>query len=55
MVSIEWPEITCKFNYTVQGVFQGSINPDYINCVAKAHNKKLICSGDEHYLLHLCN
>ena len=55
MVSIEWPEITCKFNYTIQGVFQGSINPDYINCVAKAHNKKLICSGDEHYLLHLCN
>ena len=55
MIYIEWPKITCKFNYTVQGIFQGSINPDYINCVSKAHNKKLICAGDDHYLLHLCN
>ena len=55
MVSVEWPKITCKFNYTVQGVFQGSINADYINCVSKANTKNLICAGDEHYLLHLCN
>ena len=55
MVAVEWPKITCKFNYTVQGVFQGSTNPDYINCVSKANTKKLICAGDEHYLLHLCN
>ena len=55
MVKVEWPKITCKFNYTVQGVFQGSTNPDYINCVSKANTKKLICAGDEHYLLHLCN
>ena len=55
MVAIEWPKLTCKFNYTVQGVFQGSTNPDYINCVSKANTKKLICAGDEHYLLHLCN
>ena len=55
IVAVEWPKITCKFNYTVQGVFQGSTNPDYINCVSKANTKKLICAGDEHYLLHLCN
>ena len=55
MVKVEWPKITCKFNYTVQGVFQGSTNPDFINCVSKANTKKLICAGDEHYLLHLCN
>ena len=55
MVSVEWPKITSKFNYTVQGIFQGSTNPDYINCVSKANTKKLICAGDEHYLLHLCN
>ena len=55
MVSVEWPKITCKFNYTVQGIFQGSTNPDYINSVSKANTKKLICAGDEHYLLHLCN
>ena len=55
MIAVEWPKITCKFNYTVQGIFQGSTNPDYINCVSKANTKKLICAGDEHYLLHLCN
>jgi len=55
MQSVEWPKITCKFNYTVQGVFQGSTNPDYISCVSKANTKKLLCAGDEHYLLHLCN
>ena len=53
--SVEWPKITCKFNYTVQGVFQGSTNPDYISSVSKANTKKLLCAGDEHYLLHLCN
>lgn len=55
MKSVEWPKITCKFNYAVQGVFQGSTNPDYISCVSKANTKNLVCSGDEHYLLHLCN
>ena len=55
MQSVEWPKITCKFNYTVQGVFQGSTNPDYISSVSKANTKKLLCAGDEHYLLHLCN
>ena len=53
--SVEWPKITCKFNYSVQGIFQGSTNPDYISCVSKANTKKLVCAGDEHYLLHLCN
>ena len=53
--SVEWPKITCKFNYSVQGIFQGSTNPDYISCVSKANTKKLLCAGDEHYLLHLCN
>ena len=55
MVAVEWPKITCKFNYTVQGIFQGSTNADYINSISKANTKKLICAGDEHYLLHLCN
>ena len=55
MQSTEWPKITCKFNYTVQGVFQGSTNPDFISVVSKANTKKLICAGDENYLLHLCN
>ena len=55
MISVEWPKITCKFNYTVQGVFQGSTNPDFISTVSKANTKKLLCAGDEHYLLHLCN
>ena len=55
MQSIEWPKITCKFNYTVQGVFQGSTNPDFISAVSKANIKKLLCAGDENYLLHLCN
>ena len=55
MVTVEWPKITCKFNYTVQGIFQGSTNPGYINCVSKANTKNLICAGDDHYLLHLCN
>ena len=53
--SVEWPKITCKFNYSVQGVFQGSTNPEYISSVSKANTKKLLCAGDEHYLLHLCN
>ena len=55
MQSVEWPKITCKFNYAVQGVFQGSTNPDFISAVSKANTKNLICAGDEHYLLHLCN
>ena len=55
MQNVEWPKITCKFNYSVQGVFQGSTNPDFISCVSKANIKNLLCAGDEHYMLHLCN
>lgn len=51
----EWMTITCKFNYTVQGIFQGSTNPKYITAVSKANSKKLVCFGNDDYLINLCN
>ena len=51
----EWKTNTCKFSYTMQGIFQGSTNPNYISAVCKAHNKKLLAAGDDDYLLNLCN
>ena len=50
-----WKTNTCKFSYTMQGVFQGSTNPNYISAACKAHNKKLLAAGDDDYLLNLCN
>ena len=50
-----WKANTCKFSYTMQGIFQGSTNPSYISSVCKAHNKNLIAAGDDDYLLNLCN
>ena len=51
----EWKTNTCKFSYTMQGIFQGSTNPNYISTVCKAHNKNLLAAGDDDYLLNLCN
>jgi len=53
--TVEWPQITCKFGYNVQGVYLGSTDPDYISSVSKAHSKKLILSGNDDYLLNLTN
>jgi WD40 repeat protein len=53
--NVEWPQITCKFGYNVQGVYLGSTDPDYISSVSKAHSKKLILSGNDDYLLNLTN
>ena len=39
----------------MQGIFQGSTNPNYISAVCKAHNKNLLVAGDDDYLLNLCN
>ena len=50
-----WKTNTCKFSYTMQGIFQGSTNPNYISAVCKAHNKNLVAAGDDDYLLNLCN
>ena len=50
-----WKTNTCKFSYTMQGIFQGSTNPNYISAVCKAHNKNLLAAGDDDYLLNLCN
>ena len=50
-----WKTNKCKFSYTMQGIFQGSTNPDYISVVCKAHNKNLFAAGDDDYLLNLCN
>ena len=53
--SVEWPRITCKFGYTVQGVYMGSTDPDFVSCVCKANSKKIILSGDDDRLLNLYN
>ena len=53
--SASWKTNTCKFSYTMQGIFQGSTNPNYISAVCKAHNKNLLAAGDDDYLLNLCN
>jgi WD40 repeat protein len=53
--NVDWPQITCKFGYNVQGVYLGSTDPDYISSVSKAHSKKLILSGNDDYLLNLTN
>ncbi len=53
--SASWKTNTCKFSYTMQGIFQGSTNPNYISAVCKAHNKNLLVAGDDDYLLNLCN
>ena len=50
-----WNTNTCKFSYTMQGIFQGSTNPNYISSVCKANNKNLLAAGDDDYLLNLCN
>ena len=50
-----WKTNKCKFSYTMQGIFQGSTNPNYISVVCKAHNKNLLAAGDDDFLLNLCN
>lgn len=51
----EWPRFTCKFGYTVQGVYMGSTDPDFITAICKANHKKLILSGDDDLFLNLYN
>ena len=53
MRGVKWNEITCKFGYTIQGIFMGSTDPNFINTVALSNNKKLIASGDDDKCLNL--
>ena len=50
-----WKTNKCKFSYTMQGIFQGSTNPNYISVVCKANNKNLVAAGDDDFLLNLGN
>ena len=50
-----WKNNKCKFSYTMQGIFQGSTNPNYISVVCKANNKNLLAAGDDDFLLNLGN
>ena len=50
-----WKTNKCKFSYTMQGIFQGSTNPNYISVVCKANNKNILAAGDDDFLLNLCN
>jgi len=50
-----WKTNKCKFSYTMQGIFQGSTNPNYISVVCKANNKNLLAAGDDDFLLNLGN
>lgn len=50
-----WESITCKFGYYVQGIFLGSTDPNYINCVSSTKDKKYLISGDDDKLLNIYN
>ena len=50
-----WKTNKCKFSYTMQGIFQGSTNPNYISVVCKANNKNILAAGDDDFLLNLGN
>ncbi|MCQ2820381.1 MAG: hypothetical protein MJ252_24210 [archaeon] len=52
---MDFPSVTCKFGYTVQGVYMGSTDPNFISSVCKAHSKKLVFSGDDDKFLNLYN
>ncbi len=51
----EWPNLTCKFGFTVQGIYLGSTDPDYISSVARANSRNLICAGKFDFKLNLMN
>ena len=53
--SIKWGTHTCKFGYTVQGIFNGSTDPNYINSVCSSHSKSLVVSGDDDNFLNIYN
>ena len=55
LINSTWKTNTCKFSYTMQGIFQGSTNPNYISAVCKANNKNLLVAGNDDYYLNLCN
>ncbi len=55
VVKCDWNDINVKFCYTVQGVFVGSTDPEFISCVSKAHNKKILCSGNDTFMINLFN
>ena len=51
----DWSTLTCKFGFTVQGIYLGSTDPDYINSVGRANALNLICAGRFDFKLNLMN
>ena len=51
----EWPNLSCKFGFTVQGIYLGSTDPDYISSVRKANSRDLICAGKFDFKLNFMN
>lgn len=51
----EWRSITCKFGYTVQGIYMGTTDPEFISCVGKSRHIKLLAAGDDDLKLNLFN
>ena len=55
VINYDWNDINVKFCFTVQGVFVGSTDPEFISCVSKANNKKILCSGNDTFMINLFN
>ena len=51
----DFAKITCKFNYTIQGAYQGAIDPNFITAVSKANSKCLLAFGNNDGKMNLCN
>ena len=51
----DFAKITCKFNYTIQGAYQGLTDPNFITSVSKANSKCLLAFGNNDGKMNLCN
>ena len=48
--------ILFKFSFlTYKGIFMGSTNSGFINCVARSHDGKFLCSGCDDDFLNVYN
>ena len=53
--NLNWSTITCKFGFYVQGVFLGSTDPNFINCVARGNLNRIMASGDDDKFINIYN
>jgi len=53
--NLNWITQSCKYGYSIQGIYRGITNDSFIRCVERSNNLNFLAVGNDENMLEIFN